>query len=101
MRFLRVSAQQVTPGPLPCLQNLSLERKRIDLVSAGFVTLASLARTNDALTSAIGQDETTRFGEPPAFEWVVDIATRRVVRRPLPSETAGPGLPSSPYRRVS
>jgi len=56
-------------------------------VPTSFVTLASLARSNEARPAVIAQ-------QPQRFEWVVDTSTRRIVRRPLRTERSDATLPS-------
>lgn len=69
-------------------------------MSTSVVTLASLARTKD-ITPAVIPTQPAVAPQPAIppqaaqrFEWVVDTATRRVVRRPIRSDPTDATLPS-------
>lgn len=69
-------------------------------MSTSVVTLASLTRTKDATPAviptqpAIAPQTETASRPVQSFEWVVDTATRRVVRRPIRSDRVDATLPS-------
>jgi hypothetical protein len=58
------------------------------LVNPAFVTLASWAVTPDVPPADPPTAHTHTIDQAPSrFEWVVDIRTRRIVRRPIREES--------------